>query len=128
MITLKLIIITFIWVMGIKISTAEDMIFEKVGKWGKRKVDEGYKIFEALIVCQWCLPSFHSLIGYAFAFGLNIMPFEWDWKLLIRYPLVVMGTSFLSGMVWTSYETINRIKECNELEAEYYNSLLENKD
>lgn len=128
MITLKLIAITFVWVMGIKISTADEMVFERLGKWGQRKVDEGHKIYEALMVCPWCLPSIHSLVGYAFAFGLNVIPFEWDWKLLIRYPLVVMGTSFLSGNIWNIYETINRVKERNEAQTDYYNSLLQNND
>lgn len=114
--------------MGIKISTADGMIFERLGKWGERKVDEGYIIFEALIVCQWCLPSFHSIIAHAFAFGLGVLPMEFNWQLLIRLPLVIMGASFLTGNAWNIYETINRIKERNEAEAEYFNSVIENKD
>ena len=124
----KLIIILSIWVLGIKIITAEGMLLEGLGKWGERKVDEGYKIFEALIVCQWCLPSFHSIFAYAFAFGLDIVPFVFDWKLVIMWPLVVMGASIITGNTWNIYETINRIKERNEAEAEYFNSLIETKE
>lgn len=109
--------------MGIKISTAEGMIFEKIGLWGEQKVKEGHKIFEALIVCQWCLPSFHSLIAHGFAFGLGILPFEFNWQLIIRLPLVIMGASFLSGNAWGIYETINRIRERNEAEAIYFETL-----
>lgn len=121
----KLILLTFIWVMGIKIVTSEGMLLEKLGKWGEKKVDEGHKIFNAIIVCPWCLPSIHSIFGYGFAFGLGVLPLIWDWKLLIMWPLVVMGSSFLCGNVWNLYETINRIKEKNEAEAAYYNTRFE---
>lgn len=120
---LKLILITFIWVIGIKISTAEGMIFEKLGKYAKRKVDEGYKIWEALIACEWCLPSVHSIFGHAFAFGLGILPFEFNWQLLIRWPLVIMGTSLISGLTWTIYLMINDIKDNNEEQARYFKNL-----
>lgn len=120
MILFQIVLLTFIWVMGIKISTSEGMIFEKLGEYGQRKVDEGHKIWEALIVCQWCLPSVHSIFGYAFAFGLGILPFEWDWELIIMWPLVVMGSSFLCGFTWNIYETINRVREKNEAEANYF--------
>lgn len=116
---LKLIAITTIWVLGLKIATSENMVLEKVGQYGKAKVEEGKKIFEAIIVCQWCMPSIHSLVGYGFAFGLGILPLQWNWQLLIRYPLVVMGASFCSGMLWLLYETINRIHDRNEVELKY---------
>lgn len=121
---LQLILITFIWVMGIKISTAKGMIFEGLGNYAEKKVDEGHKIWEALVNCEWCLPSVHSLFGHAFAFGLGILPFEFNWQLLIRWPLVIMGTSLLSGLTWTIYLTINQVKERNEAETEYLKSLI----
>lgn len=116
----NIIIITFIWVMGIKISTADGMVFEKLGRYAQRKVDEGYKIWEALVACEWCLPSVHSIFGNAFAMGLGIIPAEFNKELFIRWPLVIMGTSLLSGLTWTIYLTINKIKEKNEAEAEYF--------
>ena len=116
----QLILITFIWVMGIKISTAEDMIFERIGDYGKRKVDEGHKIWDAIVVCEWCLPSIHSIFGTSFAMGLGVIPFEINKELFIRWPLVIMGTSLISGLTWLAYTTINRIKEKNEFESEYY--------
>lgn len=120
----QIILLTFIWVMGIKISTAEGMIFEKLGDYGKRKVDEGYKIFEALINCEWCLPSVHSIFGTTFAMGLGVIPFEINKELFIRWPLVIMGASLVSGLTWTIYLTINCIKEKNEIEVDYYKKLM----
>lgn len=119
----KLIFILSVWCLGVKISTANGMIFERIGDWGERKVDEGYKIFEALIVCPFCLPSIHSLFAYSIAFGLDILKFEFDWKLLIMWPIVVMGSSIVSGFTWTAYQTINQVKEKNEMEVEYFKSI-----
>ena len=116
----KLILLTFIWVMGVKISTSEGMIFERLGRYGQRKVDEGHKIWESLVACEWCLPSVHSIFGTAFAVGLGVIPFEMNKELFIRWPLVIMGPSLLSGLTWSFYLTINKIKEKNEAEAEYF--------
>lgn len=123
----KLIILTVIIVMGLKIVMSEGMMLEKLGKYFERKVDEGYKIFD-IFICAWCMNSLQSLTAHAFAYGLGILPPEFDWQLVIRLPLVIMGASFISGNLWNIYETINRIKERNEAEAEYFNSVIENKD
>lgn len=125
---IKVILITFIWVMGIKISTSEGMVFEKLGKYAERKVEKGYKIWEALIACEWCLPSVHSVFGYAFSFGIGIIPFEFQWKYIIMLPIVIMGTSFLSGNVWNIYLTINKIKENNEAQAAYFKYIIDPKN
>lgn len=124
MIILKLILILSVWCLGIKIITANGMIFERIGEWGERKVDEGYKIFEALIVCPFCLPSIHSLFAYGIAFGLDILKFEFDWKLIIMWPIVVMGASIVTGFTWVGYQTVNQIKEKNEIEVDYYKKLM----
>lgn len=127
MITLKLIAITVILVMGCKVVTSEGMILEKLGYYFEEKVNEGHKIFD-LFICPWCMNSLFSIFSYAFAFGLLIIPFEFNWQLIIRWPIVVCASSFISGNLWNAYQTINAIRERNQLEAEYYNSLLENKD
>lgn len=119
---LKLILLTFIWVMGIKISTAEGMVFEKLGNWANKQVDKGYKIYEAIISCEWCLPSLHSVIGYAFAVGIGVID-HFEWKLVVLYPLVVCGTSLLSGLTWTIYLTINEIKENNKEQSKYFKNI-----
>ena len=112
----KIILLLSIWVVGIKIATSEGMLFEKIGEWGEKKVNDGYIIFDALIVCPWCLPSVHSIFGYGFAFALGVLPLEWNWKFLIMWPLVVMGCSFLCGNAWNIYETIVKVKQKAEEE------------
>ena len=117
-ILLKLIALTSIWVLGLKIATAEGMVLEKLGSYGKKKVEQGHKIFEAIIVCQWCMPSIHSIVGYLFAWQTGIVRINWE--VVKMYPLVVMGASLVSGMTWLVYETLNRIHDRNEKEKRYY--------
>lgn len=114
----QLIIITSIWVLGVKISVSEKMIFSQLGDYGEKKVEEGYKIFDALWVCPFCMPTFHSLIGYGFAVGIGVIHY-WGWNLVFMYPLVLMGSSITAGFTWTAYTTINAIKENYTLQNEY---------
>lgn len=109
--------------MGLKIAMSEGMIFEKLGNFFESKIDEGYKIYN-LFFCQWCMATLCSIAAYFFAFGLDIIPFEWDNKLVIRWPLVICGASFVSGNVWNIYLTINKIRERNEIEWHYFDNLL----
>lgn len=113
--------------MGLKVVMSKGMLLEKLGLFFERKIDEGNKWYD-LFYCQWCMSTIQSVTAYFFAFGLGILPFEFDWKLLIRWPLIVMGASFINGNLWNLYQATNAIKERNELEAEYYDSILENKD
>lgn len=115
---LLLVLLTSIWIWGVKIATSEDMVLENLGTWGEKKVNEGHKIFEPLLTCEWCMPSIHSLVGYAFAFGLGIIPFEFEWRLVIEYPLVVIGSSIVTGNTWNLYKTINAVRERAEAEKE----------
>lgn len=108
--------------MGLKIALSEGMLLEKLGDYFDRKIEEGHKIYD-LFYCQWCMSTLQSIVAHFFAFGLGIIPFEWDWQLLIRWPLIVMAGSFLCGNAWNIYETINRIKEKNEQEFLYYKKL-----
>lgn len=123
MITIKLIGITVILVLGLKIAMSEGMLLEKVGKFFEKKIEEGSKWVE-LFYCQWCMGTLHGIAAHFFAFGLGVIPFEWNWQLLIRYPLIVMGSSIIAGNIWNIYLTINKIRERNESEWEYYNTLL----
>lgn len=120
----KLILLTSMIVLALKIAMSEDMLLEGLGKWFKKKIDEGHKWLE-MFYCQWCMATFYSLIAHAFAFGLNILPLEFNWQLLIRWPLVVFGASFLSGNLWNLYETTNRIKDRNDAEENFYNLSIE---
>lgn len=118
MILLKLILLTTMIVMALKIALSKNMLLEKLGSWVEYKSDE-YKFFDSFI-CAWCMPALQSITAHAFAFGLRILPLEFNWQLLIRWPLVIFGASFLSGNLWNLYETVNSIKEKNDAEAEYY--------
>lgn len=113
----SLIAITSIWCLMIKIVTSEGMVLERLGKYGEKKVDEGYKIFEALWVCQWCMPSIHSLVGLGFAWGMGLIP-ELSWHLLFYYPLVAGGSSLVNGLVWQYYLTKNNEKDFLETARE----------
>lgn len=124
---LELILITFILVMGLKISMSKGMIFESVGNYLEAKVDSGHKVFD-LFICPWCMSTLQSVVAHFFAIGIGVLPAEFNWQLLIRWPLVFMGASFVCGNAWNIYETINRIKERNEAEANYYNTLYEIKE
>ncbi len=107
-IILKIILITSIWCLGIKISTAKGMIFEKMGNWAQQKVDAGNNIYQTLLTCPWCMPSVHSLIGFLFAIGLGIVD-HISLELLIMWPLIIMGASVMTGLIWAIYEAISQI-------------------
>lgn len=114
----KAIFCTVAWVMMWKIATAEEMILEKVGKWGEQMAEK-YKIFNGLIVCEWCLPNIHGIL---FVWPLMILSgiIEWEWKLLFIYPFVLGGSCFLSGMLWGAYLRGNAKHEYYEKASAYY--------
>ena len=125
MIAVKLILITCTCVMGLKIAFSKGMLLENIGEWLENKVEAGHKAYE-LFICPWCMATLQSIVAHAFAFGLGILPMEWNWQLLIRWPLVVMASSFICGNAWNLYETINRIRERNEAERDYYDNTQKN--
>lgn len=125
MILFKLILLTVMITLALKIALSEEMILQRLGVWFKRKIDEGYDIYN-IFYCEWCAVSLQSMTAHAFAFGLGILPLELNWQLLIRWPLVVFGASFLSGNLWNLYLTINNIKDRNEAEKEFYERCNEN--
>ena len=127
MITLKLIGIAVVLVLSLKIVMSQGMLLERLGAYFERKTDEGVKWVD-LIYCQWCMGTVASIVAHFFAFGLAIIPFAWDWQLLIRYPLIVGATSIIAGNLWNLYLTINAIKEHYETETRYLKSLLANED
>lgn len=113
------------------IVTNKGMILEKLGEWANEKVDEGYRIFEAILACPWCMPSLHSFVGYTFYFIF----FGVQWELLFAYPIIAFGSSFCSGFTWTIYKFIVKLDEyyshkeqlaCIELE-EKCKSLMQDK-
>lgn len=96
---LIMILLTSVWVFAIKISTYEDMVFERLGKWADAKVESGKKIYEALLTCEWCMPSVHSVfIVLPIAIFVGVIDFQY--KFLALMPFVIGGASFVSGMLW----------------------------
>lgn len=114
----ELVILTFILVIGFKISTQPGMIFEKIGNWANAKIDKGYKVFN-LLVCPWCMNSLFSLPAMVFAYGIGVI-YCFTWNLLWYYPLVVGLASFISGMTWTIYLTMNSKKEYYDNAQKFY--------
>jgi len=115
-IILKIMFLNVIWVWLWKIATEDDMILEKIGKFGRRKVEEGYRIFDGLITCPWCLGNFHGiLIVWPLSFLLEIIPFEWNYKYIIIHVFVLGGTSVICGVTWLIYQTILAYKNYLDL-------------
>lgn len=102
--------------MGLKIVLSEGMLLEKLGAWFEKKAEKSnfYKWF----ICQWCMPSMQSFTAHFFAFALGIIPLEFNLHVAIRWLLVIMASSFISGNLWNLYETVNRIKDKNEVEKD----------
>lgn len=107
----ELIAVTTMWVLGMKIVTHKGMVLEKLGQYGEKKVEQGKRIFEPLFVCEWCMPSIHSVIGYMVVYTTMA---TFHLQALLMYPIVAMGSSFSSGMLWLIYETITIRKKFYE--------------
>lgn len=102
----KFILITTIWCVGVMICTADGMIMYKIRVYAKNKIDSGAKHYEALVYCPWCLPSVHSIVGYLFSILLGIVS-KFEWSIFFMYPLVVMGSSLLTGIIWSIHNLID---------------------
>lgn len=123
----KLIILTVIWCLGVKIITSQGMLFEELGRKARNKVSEGKLIYDPLLACEWCMPSIHSLIGYGFGVGIGVIT-SFSWALVVMYPLVAMGASIGTGMIWDAYLTMDSFKDKNESQMEFYDGLCEEQD
>ena len=123
----KLILLTTMWCLGMKIITSDHMIFEKLGRYARGKVEEGKLIYDPIIACEWCMPSMHSLIGYGFGIVLGVIN-HFEWALVAIYPLVAIGSSIGTGMIWNFYLTMNSIKERNESQSYFYDGLSEEQE
>lgn len=106
-IILKIICLTSVWVLGLTIITQKNMALYSLRMWAE---DKSSKVYEPLILCHWCMPSIHSVVGFAFAFGIGIIH-QFSIHLVIIYPLVVMGSSIVCGLVWTLYTTLDAIQK-----------------
>ena len=91
--------LTSIWILGLTIATQEKMLLHFIRRWAEKKESSFY---EAVLLCIWCMSSLHSIIGYGFLIGIGVVD-EFSWRHLVAYPIVVCGSSFLSGMLWAIY-------------------------
>lgn len=111
----KLIILTSIWCIGLFIVTQEGMLLYSFRKWAEKENEKGMRVTEALIICPWCLPSIHAMVGYFFAVIIGIVD-HFEFKFVLIYPLVVMGSSIVCGSTWTLIEYFSA-------KTEYYKKL-----
>lgn len=102
----KLIFFTVCLVWGVKIVTEPGMMLDKLGEWGEKKVDAGYKIFDALLTCPFCMSSIYTSFAYGFGYLMGIVT---EWKELIAYPIIVCGSSLVAGIIWQVFQLIIRI-------------------
>ena len=106
-------LITTVLILGATVVTQEGMLFYflRVSADKKKK-----KIFDALILCVWCMPSVWSLIGIAISFGVGVLD-SFSYRVFFVYPIVVCASSVLSGIVWSLYSYISvRMNHVTNLE------------
>jgi hypothetical protein len=111
-----------VWVLGWRVAVSEEMIFEKIGKWAEKKEEEGWKIMSGLVLCPWCLPNIHGILFvWPLAWALEILPHNmiW-WKYLAMYPFYLGASSYIAGMLWNIYLTLNQVKDSNEASVDWY--------
>lgn len=109
---IELIFITSIWNLGIEIVLSEGMALHNLKLWAQSKKSKWYEVG---IWCVWCRPSLHSIIGVTI--GLLIDYVKWDsWNIMFMYPLIVAGSSLVSGVIWSLYKLI-------EIKTKYYHHL-----
>lgn len=100
---LKLIVLTSIWILGLRIVTNDGMVLHSIRRYAETKIKkEGKIIYEPLIYCVWCMPSIHTMVGFAIAFSLGILH-DLSWNLLIMYSVVAMASSLICGLIWQLY-------------------------
>lgn len=109
---------TVVWCLGLKIVFSDGMILEKVGQWLTKKVEvENKKIYEPLGYCEFCMPSIHTLVGITFALCSNLICFTWN--IVILYPIFVMASSFLTGVIWNAYGYMKTKQSLTEQKIKY---------
>lgn len=121
---LSLIFICSVWCLGLTILTSEGMLLESVGRWVHERIKTNTSILKALIGCIWCMPSIHTSVAMFFAYKIGIVQ-DINITLVYYYPLVAMGSSLVSGIVWTFYQKMEaQMKHYDlhreEIEEEYF--------
>jgi hypothetical protein len=94
-------------VLGITIVTQDGMVLYKLREEAE---NNGSKLLEPLILCEWCMPSIYSMLGYVFSYIL----YGWDIKYLLFYPIVISLSSLICGLVWGICRIlIHKLKKIN---------------
>lgn len=104
-ILIKTIFICVLIVLGITIVTQRNMLLYSIRLWAEKKTP---KIYEVLILCHWCMPTFYSLVSISLCYLLNIITF-FDYRIAIIYFLTICGSSILCGIIWGIYLLIEEI-------------------
>lgn len=114
-----LVLITVSFVFAVRISTSEGMVFEKIGKWATDRLDEGKRIYEPLLLCEWCMPSVYSLVAIVFYILANyLFTGVFYYKVIILYPAIIGISSMITGLTFMLKDLIGSKTSYNEKKEE----------
>jgi len=113
----EIIFFTVALVMGVKIVTQDGMLLESVANYAETKLKEGYRIWEPLMLCQWCMPSIYSSLGFGF---FILFHGSINYRLFFLYPIVVGFSSLVCGTTWSIIELVWAKKSYYEKAETYY--------
>lgn len=107
---LTIIIFTTFWCMGLVTVTGEGMALQSFKDYSENKKA---KIWMAVILCHLCMPTIHSIFGYAFYFIYvhYAKGHEINWNLLYMYPIIICGSSLLNAFC---YETVGVLSSLHQ--------------
>ena len=114
---IQIIFFTFSLVMAVKIVTQDGMIGESLGNYAEDKLKEGNRIWEPLMLCQWCMPSIYSSLGFCFFIFFHG---SINYRLFFLYPVVVGFSSLVCGATWSIIELVWAKKSYYEKAESYY--------
>lgn len=87
-------VITTVWCSAILLAGSKGMLLERIYS----EVECWGKLGKVIMVCEWCMPSLHTMAGIFFYTHL-IEPLPAT-TLIKAYPLLVCAGSLLNGIVW----------------------------
>lgn len=106
MFIISTILITTAITLGVKIASLDGMLLQSFRNWAETKNGENEKasIYDAIILCHWCMPSLWGFFGYGFAF---LIEKEFTLYNVIFYPITVCASSILNGLIWGLHSKLN---------------------
>lgn len=92
--------------LGVKIASLDGMLLQKTREFFEKKNKGKTKatIYDAIILCHWCMPSLWSVFGYLFAYLIEKDLILYN---LVFYPLTVCSSSILNGIIWGIHNKLN---------------------